>query len=700
MLCQLEVSKRIFPLTQTELLGDRQDVSLAYSSSPWSALSLYELALASGSLLQASRFLTLCCTSDLIGGLDSPTGAVRSLILAAELLYQNLRCLSLNLAVDVMHFIFRLEDMIGCYADELLGPVDIGDTIPGYHKGNVVYQVSSTSQEGAGASVSGGRAGSSSRNNDIEKCKLADVDVEGSYVASSSNSPQSSLSTVSSIPPNGNSSNSSIYSAPPSSQQSSNPSGVIGSMIAAPVRNFGIYSGSIINSMGGQIMSVSPALSYLVGGGLVWSLSKTAEAVSSPLNSIDSLRQQSMTNPAGGGKKTRMSDGDYFGGNKWCGPEMKDYVRLRGPVKLRGPVRLRTDSAAKTATQQQRRGVVIAMPVCTGYNWSAYTYLDGYYGPLGIERLFHSRLFSMSLLAHMFREMIGGGRYCSCATIALSTIPVSTESRSAFVRMLCNIEDSALGDLEKKEVENGPKGEEGERSTSSDRSQAEAPVLAVIRSILRSFRLNNLSIHQIRMKIDQTLHSSHLHALCNSEYLPSSTYGVQVVSSLLPTTDSLGADADAATSESRSEPSISGAVKAKLANMLNRPSADNNSFSASEFPLNLRSTQHEVKFTSLILGMFSAFLLINRRDVAATIAAILLNQLDIACLCLKRTALSKEESMCLLKFCVGVPFEIPSGGVEGTEELHTSLKKAMNVSSSKIVSSELLVSISGIISEQ
>ena len=61
---------------------------------------------------------------------------MRALVISSELLYQNLRRLSLNSAVDVFHFTYRLEEMVGCYADELLGEINNVTTIPAYSGAN------------------------------------------------------------------------------------------------------------------------------------------------------------------------------------------------------------------------------------------------------------------------------------------------------------------------------------------------------------------------------------------------------------------------------------------------------------------------------------------------------------------------------------------------------------------------------------
>ena len=570
------------------------------------------MALRTGLLLESSRFLTLSCSCDLIGGLDSPAGAVRSLVLSSELVYQHLRRLSLNSAVDVMHFTFRLEEMLGCYADELLGTsgVDIIEkVVPGFLKEDVNLGCDATSYE--------------------------------------------DLSTEIPLSPEQESEMSANVES--SQEQQQQELGVLNSLIVAPVRSLGIYSGSVINSVGGQIMSASPTLSYLVGGGIVWSVSKT-------LNSIDSLRYT-----AG-----KFTDGDYFGGNVWCGPDMKGFIRLRGPVSLRGPLRLRGGKAGG-ATVTQRRGVVISMPVCTGYSWSAYTYMDGYYGPLGIERLFHSRLFSMALLAHLLKSLIKTNRYCSCATISLSTIPVTTESRSAFFRLLCNIHDSASG--------------YGHGGDLFNDDPSEASASDIVESLLRSFRVDTVTYQQLQKQLNQPLSSNYLNKLCKPEFYMDDTSGNQVITSL----PSEKASSDGVENALPSE------IRDKIDEMRRKYGTET---SAHDFSFTHHSSNQSTNFSDLILGMFSAFLLINRRDVAAVVAVILLKRIDIACLCLKKSALSHEESIRLLKFSVGVFIEESSHNVETTLGLFNAFTDVMRHVDDRIIVSELLPSVIRIIADE
>ena len=57
--------------------------------------------------------------------------------------------------------------------------------------------------------------------------------------------------------------------------------GSIPQEITAPIARFGIYPAALMQTLDGvgQFMSVSPTLSYFVGGGLLWTASKTAEVV-------------------------------------------------------------------------------------------------------------------------------------------------------------------------------------------------------------------------------------------------------------------------------------------------------------------------------------------------------------------------------------------------------------------------------------
>lgn len=201
------MSKRLFPIpdvfTKQHPRTNPPSIAqkISYSSSPWTVMALYELALTTGLLLQAGRFLTLCCSCEQLGGLDSRPGAVRALVISVELLYQNLRHMSLSSAVEALQFTFRLEDMVGCYADELLGDYDISDTIPGYVCSN--------------APVSG--VDENTITEPVENDVVASIQEDVTYEATvDANLPADSFEEASTIE----------------------------TLITAPTRSFGVYSGA------------------------------------------------------------------------------------------------------------------------------------------------------------------------------------------------------------------------------------------------------------------------------------------------------------------------------------------------------------------------------------------------------------------------------------------------------------------------
>ena len=201
------MSKRLFPLPNIVTADS------SYSPSPWSLLSIYELALSVGLLGQAGKFLTLCCSSDILGGLDSRPGAVRALVISLELFYQSIRRMSLKTAIEVLQFVFRLEEMLGCHVDELLGPIDFSETIPAFSGSLVIVDPMSIEDGDGGIALSGNQV----KEKDSEE-KLNDEVTEDSLSPSTS----------------------SIHAL--ESTLSSNAS--IGSIISAPTRSFGIYSGA------------------------------------------------------------------------------------------------------------------------------------------------------------------------------------------------------------------------------------------------------------------------------------------------------------------------------------------------------------------------------------------------------------------------------------------------------------------------
>ena len=69
----------------------------------------------------------------------------------------------------------------------------------------------------------------------------------------------------------------------------------IPSGITAPISGFGIYPAALMQTLDGvgQFMSVSPTLSYFVGGGLLWTASKTAEVHYSTPSQLPIINYQS-----------------------------------------------------------------------------------------------------------------------------------------------------------------------------------------------------------------------------------------------------------------------------------------------------------------------------------------------------------------------------------------------------------------------
>lgn len=173
---------------------------------------MYELALSVGLLGQAGKFLTLCCSSDILGGLDSRPGAVRALVISLELFYQSIRRMSLKSALEVLQFVFRLEEMLGCHVDELLGPIDFSETISGFTGSLLV----------ADTTLIGDDIGSMILGSD----RVVETDNEEKLIAEAAGDAMSPLT-------------SSIHALETPSSNAS-----IGSIISAPARSFGIYSGA------------------------------------------------------------------------------------------------------------------------------------------------------------------------------------------------------------------------------------------------------------------------------------------------------------------------------------------------------------------------------------------------------------------------------------------------------------------------
>ena len=217
------VSKRLFPLPNALLPSQTNQTNHPtapphhhhhhpYTLSPWTVFALFELTLTTGLLTQASRLLTLCCSCDLLGGLDSRPGCVRALVISSELLYQNLRRLSICSAQEVLQFTFRLEQTVGCFADEMFSGYDISNVILGY---KWRYDNSHTTNT---------------------------IDPNTKHENSQS---KSTTQTISSPEESSNSQQQQQGGGVPLQQQNANANGnSIESIITAPVRSFGVYSGA------------------------------------------------------------------------------------------------------------------------------------------------------------------------------------------------------------------------------------------------------------------------------------------------------------------------------------------------------------------------------------------------------------------------------------------------------------------------
>lgn len=401
----------------------------------------------------------------------------------------------------------------------------------------------------------------------------------------------------------------------------------------------------MLESVSGQIMSVSPALSYLLGGGLVWSFTKTAEVVSSPLSSIDSLQNQnayplpgssSGSSGAGGGKKQ-----EYFGGNEWSGQQGRDFYRIKGPISLRGPVKLRGSVGKITG----RRGVIVTMPFSTGYAWNAYSFMDGVYGPLGVERLFQRRIFSVAFMSHMMLDLARKGHYSSLAVIGMTTLPISLESRSAFFRILCNIEDSA---------------------TAADENETDKceSVIKTLNGVIRSLQIESLTIPQLFSRLLHPVPAGRLQTLVSKEFIVSDQSTVNAVSHFASHVVEL----------SSSDFSVNEAIRQKQTELFEYLDG------MSALDLQLPESVGHATLHKLIVGVFSCLLITDRRDTAAVLAAALLHRLDISCLCLKPTTLTQDECMRLLEFCSNIPLRGSLGEIDGTGGIALRLQKVFSTS--------------------
>jgi hypothetical protein len=102
----------------------------------------------------------------------------------------------------------------------------------------------------------------------------------------------------------------------------------------------------------------------------------------------------------------------------------------------------------------------------------------------------------------------------------------------------------------------------------------------------------------------------------------------------------------------------------------------------------------EMKIYGLLVGLFSTFFIIGRRDVAAMIA-VLMNRVDIACLCFNIQSRRKVERV-LFRFCVGDGCEKDATfNPEGVEALMSLLDTQIwkGKEESKVIEGELLSKI-------
>lgn len=91
--------------------------SVKVGDSPWDQLTIFELCLVRGSLSHAARFLTLACEQ--LGGAQSMESIAASLILSSELLFECLRNMSLENAMECLDFCVRLDVMaaeVSCHS--------------------------------------------------------------------------------------------------------------------------------------------------------------------------------------------------------------------------------------------------------------------------------------------------------------------------------------------------------------------------------------------------------------------------------------------------------------------------------------------------------------------------------------------------------------------------------------------------------
>ena len=240
----------------------------------------------------------------------------------------------------------------------------------------------------------------------------------------------------------------------------------------------------------------------------------------------------------------------------------------------------------------------------------------------------------------------------------LCTLPVSVESRSAFFRMLCNIEDSASASA----------------SDSDGVELTASSVPYIISSILRSLHLSSLSVAQLQLKLKQPLRPSYLQLLCESEFERIKREDGSLVVCSLPIDDSSSSSLLPTTPAAEASTALEEVLKA----------VD----STKTLGLDVPTTVGEHKLVQLVLGVFSSFLLVDRRDVAAVIAVVLLRRVDIGCLCLKPTGLTHDESLRLLEFCLGIPLKAELAAIEGTEALSHELLKAVASNPTSAVSTE------------
>jgi hypothetical protein len=200
-------------------------------------------------------------------------------------------------------------------------------------------------------------------------------------------------------------------------------------------------------------------------------------------------------------------------------------------------------------------------------------------------------------------------------------LPVSIESRSAFFRLLCNIEDGAVA--------------------TSDESVGDCKltIANIILSLLRCLHIEGSSSIQIHSRLDLPIPPSRIQSLiCKESKAAGVAEVLDFASGLL---ESRGA----------TDLPVNDSIRDKISELLHQNSASASSSYPSNFQL--PPTVGTITLKKVLLGTFSGLLLTDRRDVAAVIAVILFRRIDIACLCLKPSSLSHEESLKLLQFCAG-----------------------------------------------